>query len=209
MAEQLPQNFIIPNEGVVASYNYEDIADGRGLKTLYGYVSVVSGGTVSYNLDPFIVASSYIDLDEVGITSDTTLTFYTGSFNKPRVMQGRFFLTFCHKTSANANHHVTVKLYHYDGTTSTQLGSTWTGVTFNNTNAHVETAMIDVDTPVKFKLGDKIKIEIAVDLNAAATWWMGTDPLNRDGVGANEIKPSTDENATTQLVVRAPFRIEY
>lgn len=191
----------------IASFPYEDVKDGIGLQTLYGYVQVITGGTVNYYLGPNIVYSSYIELDEVTINSSpTTLTFYGGAFNRPRTLFGTFSLNFCWSHSGAGTNYVSVKLYHYDGATSTQLGSTWVGKSVTGARTSTENATISVTSAKRFKQGEQIKVEVIITSDGITQAWVGVDPQNRDG---GVLTPSTVPSETTQMIARVPFKIDY
>ena len=194
------------SERPIASFPYEDVKDGLGLQTLYGYAARKTDGSYDYFLSPSIVYSSDTDLDSLTINSNTTLTFYSGTFNRPRTMNGTLAVNFCTGINAGGGSTTnTVKLYHYDGSTSTQLGSTWTGHTYSGSTIKIDTATFAVSSQ-RFKKGDSIKIEVALVHTTAIQRWIGVDPMNRDGIF---IVPSTTPGATTQFMVYAPFKIDY
>lgn len=208
MADGLPVNFPLPPEKLLATYQYQDVINGFGYITLYGYINVEQA-TGTYNLSEFEEWSSQIDTDSANHTADTTFTFFSGAFTATRVVKGIAKMQFCWKCNESA--FFSVKLYHYrpTGTVSTQLGSTWTGRDYNNANSHIDNATIDVATThaggKAFEKGDQIKIEFIMDKDAANQFWFGVDPKNRDGT---QLVPSTDKRATTQLIARIPIRID-
>ena len=50
MAENLPVNFAIPGEGVIAAFNYTDIAEGTGIQVFYGRHNLNESGGNVYSL---------------------------------------------------------------------------------------------------------------------------------------------------------------
>jgi len=191
----------------IASYNHADLKEGISTQELYGYASEESDGEYDYHLGTFQTYSRTRDTDELTVNSTTTFTFYSGAFNRARTMYGTFHLMFAWGVNEGITCTPSVKLYHYDGSTSTQLGSTWTGDDEHGAGVFIENASVAVtaDGGKRFKRGDQIKMEITLTCSAPGTQiWLGCDPMNRDGVF---ITP-TDGISTTQIVARAPWKTD-
>jgi hypothetical protein len=201
MADLLPNNFPLPAENVISTYQYNDIADGTGIVNFYFYKASDKDGDV-YKLGTEVVPSEEI---EVLLQNDApkTYTFYSGQFNTPRILKGNIIITWSQRATGNgANDTTSWKVYHYDGSTSTQIGDTYSFTTNDNAD---KVAIIPITTEVNFKIGDSIKVELLLSGGTAGrtTAW-GIDPEDRDGT---YVIPSTQQSHTASTI-RIPFKIE-
>jgi len=204
------QKLIEVREKSNANYPYQDLEEGFGNVTYYGYEEEDSVGA-AYSLGKSLeYSSSVYKAPGVGTT---TYTFYTGTFQRPRTVSGSMAFTCCVggvQTGAPPGTIVVqVKVYHYDGTTSTQINTTWVSATHTVAASSTAKVLTGVSalTRTKFKEGDSIKIEVlfigAGNLNANAE--IGMDPQNRDA--QNHIIPSTNARVLTQMIFRIPFKL--
>ena len=215
MAEALPINFQIPSPATIASYNYEEISDGIYGITYYLYLEyeeVAASPVMSYWLGkdtPYSYIQGY-ELSSPGNTS--TKTFYSSTFNAPRTAEGVSTVNLCINLTSNnqaVHQKIEIKLYHYDGSSSTQLGSTWSSNWVTAINATTTQAILaKIAIPkTKFKIGDSIKMEIKDTAEGYAGSWvsgyLGTDPQNRD---YGTLAPSTVPDAFTNSTLKFPFR---
>ena len=214
MAEQLPINFPLPSESAVASYNYVDVETGLGITTYYLAQQKDDGG-VDYIMTPYTLAShrSVIVFD-AGWGAATTFTFYSGVFNSPRYLKGRIDFNFCaaFNGTAGATMEHEVKVYHYDGSSSTQIGGTWTSETLTLAAA-TETMCANgsiTSTGTNFKKGDQIKVEVILNRTGSyGDYELGIDPQARD---SDQVTPllvkATYPNLFTNFTMDIPFRVE-
>ena len=194
MAEQLPVNFPIPPERGIGNYSFNNIQEGFGLVRYYLYASKDSGGTdyVISNQQP------YSAVNQIGINTDTTqtTTFYSPVFNRARTMKGIAYFNFClQNRNANGDPEgkVQIKLYHYDGTISTQLGSTWESEEYGNETEmfRAVSGSFTLSSQQKFSPGDRIKMEIiqSGDYDGASEQYIGISPVNSK---SDQIDPAVD-----------------
>ena len=203
-------DLIETQEQAIASYPFGDIEDGEGYVTYYLFQDWDDSG-VNFNMGKSLVYSDPIYYGDS--TSGYTKDFYSTTFNLPRILSGTAMFNFClalRGSSGTFSCTPSIKLYHYDGTTSTQLGSTWTGVSQNSSNSgssanvYIWLAKIDVSTPKKFKKGDSLRIEFTVTNSQSGDTELGLDPQNRD---SPYITPSTNANHTTVFATFIPFKV--
>lgn len=216
MADQLPINFPLPGEPILASFDWVDVADG------VGYVRYYLANMEDTDGKDYIMTRSQIYSTDIFINpptggATTTYTFYSPVFiNRPRIMKGVLHFNFCYgyiqSGAPPGQMDFTFKVYHYDGTTSTQLGSTWESPTILAGAASATTILngqVEIATNQKFAIGDQIKIEFAAtavggtSMNADNE--VGIDPQNRD---ANfHLTPSTNNAEFTQFTLDVPFKV--
>jgi|TARA_R100000501_G_C2591158_1_gene91109 hypothetical protein len=201
--------------GPVATYSATEIANGMGTATYYLAGKTDTDG-VDYTITSVNVHSHPRVINESSVTT-TTFTFYSGAFNRARTMNGTQLFNF-HigvNGAGGTSGQITIKLYHYDGSTSTQIGSTWTGATLSASTGtgkqhRSEVAEITA-TNQKFKRGDQIKIEVALIVVGSGGYVeVGIDPQNRDSSDAtNGLEPSTNKLVSTKFIYTASFRSDY
>jgi len=192
-------------QGAIASYPYEDIESGFGMVKYYLYSSedasgkdYVIGKEQNYSVDRKLDVGTY--------------NFYTGIFNRPKVLEGTTISNFCHKIFAYAERTTNINLtfYHYDGSTSTQIGDVWNSQDFTNGGNDQETFYVNAfhNLPrTKFRVGDQLRVELEFTTSGSGVLYqIGIDPMNRDA-GGNGINPSTDPTAFTTFTLQIPFRI--
>ena len=202
-------DLIESQDAAIASYPFGDIEEGLGFVTYYLYKDADTSGS-EYNMGKTTVYST--DISE-NINDDLiTRDFYSAKFNLPRILLGTavFNFTAGYRVGAGASSYITLKLYHYDGTTSTQLGSTWQSPTKSyggGNETATRLAKISVNSPQKFKKGDQIRLEVETvntgPSNKGDTSY-GFDPQNRDN---SPITPSTNANHFTTFTCLIPFRV--
>ena len=166
MADLLPNNFPLPAEGVLASYDATDILTGTGYITHYFFNAVSSAG------DDYLISTEAVgELSASNIVGDNeTETFYTPAFSSARLVGGTFIMyletDWTPGGDGGSDGTAVVKVYHYDGTTSTQLGSTWTSASVKAYSKHIARIEIPV---TRFNAGDKIKMEISATSTSTGT----------------------------------------
>lgn len=185
------------------NFNYTDIADGYGYISYYLF-STEETTNVEYELGTSIIRSSipYIEHHTVG---NVTKTFYGPSFLLPKLMEGTIFFTFGAwiQGSNNTGLDTEIKIYHYDGTTSTQLGSTWTSPRLNTAAGAIQqtyTGKVEASR-TKFKIGDQIKIEVKLIVFTAdsSTAGIGIDPEDEEVQGLSV--------GNSQFKMNFPFKL--
>jgi len=188
------------------TYAYGDIDEGFGYTTYYLYTANDSSGT-SYNMGKTPLYSYHIELND---KNTTTYTFYSGEMNIPKVLSGTsIFSFFSSDVGTTDNLIYTIKLYHYDGSTSTQIGSTWTSETWAIGGAYrtpvAVIAKIASTTPVNFAPGDQLKLTVTATVTDEDDNYhlFGVDPMNRDG---SEITPSGGVESS-QFICLIPWKL--
>ena len=201
----------------IASYPFDDLEEGFGLVTYYLSNYVDASGT-SYLMQKQLLFSADSAINYTGAATNTQ-SFYSGGFSRPRTIKGTIIANFCcegKQGSSGQNYTFSIKVYHYDGSTSTQIGSTWTGETVSLTNdpsVRNITAVIPVTSAVKFRAGDQIRFDVILTRvntgNAGGEVVYGIDPQNRDwSLGSHvALLPSSVAREFTQFVVRVPFNL--
>ena len=209
---------LIPTpERPFASFDFEDIARGVVLTPFYCYASKDSSST-TYKMSPDLIHSGVTairDSIDAGSLGTNTYTFDSIPFNLPRIINGEvtfsFDLAVRGPSGGTSTAQCTIKLFHWDGSSATQLGTTFTTEELIAAAATVETEMQAANFTVtnqKFKIGEQVRIELAIirtgTTGSGNEREVGIDPQNKDGV---RLTPSTDGQVTTQSVLYIPFKM--
>lgn len=202
MADQLPINFAIPGENIIATYDYNDIADGTGIVEFYLF-SAFEGDYQVSGAEVFEIGKEAVFSHSIEVQVSDAKSFFTKEFNTPRTIKGTALLSFSMYKSTNPQQ-IKIQLFHYDGTTSTQIGSDF-HYNFNDASSARRMINAKIDCPAThFKIGEQLKITIDGS-GATNSVYIGIDPQNRDGTN---LVPSTTPSITTQFIARIPFKIE-
>lgn len=211
MASTLPLNFPVPSEPSITSYDIDEIRDGVGYATYYLFTTHDNSGT-NYVIDKEELYSedNYLNGDVGGTT--TTWTFTSYPFLTPKNVKGDILTrayTRHNAAGAAATLYVQIKVYHYDGTTETQLGSTWQSENMTVaglTNTYLN-ARINVATQKHFKIGDMIRVKVLTTSSGATggtQWEVGFDPQNRSG----NVIDTTQADQFSYFKLLMPYRTE-
>lgn len=196
--------------GAVASYNYTDIDEGTGITTYNGFSSEKSAGE-QYGLTtatPFshLVSSS----GSLGTSVQFSGAFFTGVQNLPRLLKGTATISFTWRVtngSGSNQNFPFVKLFKYDGTTSTLIAET-SGSIINSAGGVMRTTCIKISdiTTTKIEVGEQIELRVGItgaDAGSTPKGFIAHDPQNRDDDWF-----TTGNFDTTKLVFDCPFKID-
>ena len=204
-------DLIETQDEAIASYPFGDIEEGLGYVTYNGFADTDENGT-NYNLGSSTVYSDPIYEGSAGAGGAMTIKFETSTFNLPRILLGTAIFNFGMSLRGSSGTYTCtpqIKLYHYDGSTETQLGSTWTGAAKTSTsvgntaNFYAQLAKVAVTTPKKFRKGDSLRVEAIFTNSSGGDTDVGHDPQNRDTAYIN---PSTDAEEYSTFTCFIPFK---
>lgn len=188
--------------GVIASYNYTDIAAGTGITNFYAGEVSISGSSISRILSNVEFYSNSISTEDYTGTD----TSYTEKFdldfdvliNKNFVIEGKTNVNIPvmigitgSNDGASMSAYVVVKLRKWDGTTETEIASNTTKLFYaeNAVGADEETAVYDIsavylDIPQTiFKTGEYLRLTCIGYAKRVQDgtyhFKLGYDPMNR------------------------------
>ena len=192
MVGGIPVHYRGGGEGVIASYDYTDIAEGTGVKVFYG-CNHVSSGAITYSMPTTAIYSGTIASTATPTTSWSIVKDidFDVTFNMPKRIRGKVMIavTNVYKGSADGNTQSYIKGYvrHWDGTTETELGTALFSTTGTVVSATVGSTMHNLGINVAerhFKKGETLRITIEVyaitSSGAGAFAGIAHDPKNRD-----------------------------
>jgi len=184
----------------IASYDYEDIASGLGLKKFW-LCNDDSLDATSYGLIDYQIYSGVIEAIQVE-TADKTCNFYTPEFNHPKTVRGTGFLILGYDRNVSDTSTIKVTLAKDNGTI---ICAEQTKSFSSGASAGVLTFKFEC-TETLIKQGEKLKLTIAIDEASGTGTWVaiGHDPINRDGT---KCAPTSDDSITASYVL-IPFKLD-
>ena len=220
-----PEVYRKTREGIIASYDFIDIADGTGVIVFLGS-DTDDNGTVTYQLARNAVYSQ----------NTVTSAFGTGSTNDVKVVDADFDVTFNlskrikGKVIANipiiygsegedrdGTCYVKVLVRHWDGSSETDIASNTksevsAAVVTNDTAQVVFNVEVDVTTETHFARGETLRITVEVYSNSPGAQAMPAglmhDPKNREAFATGDGWGNGSDSAdfiTSILSFNVPF----
>jgi len=191
-------------ESAIASYSYEDIAEGTGIKLFYG-ANQSTGGVKDYFLTTSSLYSNdiYSDIGASGAYVD-----FDVMMNTPRTIKGNAYFSATVGGNGDGSAVIGYKaiLKHYDGGVgsgtilATGASDLFTGAS-GVPGGQPFTVLLPV-TEQYFKAGDILRLTyITQGAGAWTTKGFGHDPANRNATTITGTQP-------TQLKLYIPFRID-
>jgi len=185
------------SEQALANYDFEDIAEGTGLKAFYLAISALDGD-VKHNLIPYQV---YSCSGQIITSSDKTYEFYSPEFNLPRKIHGTAYLNLgFHVNSNTANIRAQLKL---SGSQMINLTSEVSGATLTGDLYGMEFYKMPIMTPTTIKRGDQLRLTLKLSKAGAGNIEIGTNPMGL--LGSFD---SGHPEAVTSSRILIPFKID-
>ena len=222
MATILPENFPVPGTAAIATYDFQDIAEGTGIIKFFG-AEHAEAGTKSYYLTTNMPYSNSVTLSGsvLAAASDWQEVInkdFDVKFNRPKNIKGYAFLTFSMGGNANTGGNQKIQLsgaqiIRYDGTTETVLATSSSDtLTCLGTGNETGTFNVRFDLtggPYHFKAGEILRLSMIMFAqtpasNALDYEGFGIDPQNRDDPYATQ---TIANSYTTKLELYVPTLI--
>ncbi len=181
MAENLPINFPIPNEGAIASYDWFDFATGAGYKTLY-CVGTRNSTDPQYILSTVALESDAENQDSGALGAGTTNFDFELTFGRSvTIANADCYARHRQYTSVASSSYVTWTVYHVTtGGTATSIGS-GVGDTGSATSPGHKKMVKFTLTKKSFGVGEKLRVRVAFTSNGSSNTLVFDD-----GTGTNE-----------------------
>ena len=215
----------------IASYSSQELLSNQGYLTFYGYITENSAGTKGFHFTENILVSQIPAVAHNAVGASPTNVDYditSEAFKVPRIVEGNVIINFGIGALTNAGSpssgSFVIKLYHYDGTTETQLGSTFTSRSFPTgttlvSNEDICLSKFEVPETL-FKVGDMFRVNVQIVPGAYAQMSFGMDPSNYSLTttesarawggtpGSNcSIIDTTEPRSSTQFIIKLPLRV--
>jgi hypothetical protein len=230
MAEQILQEVYRKSPEEVISYDWADVRDGTGYAVFYG--GNMAGTTYT---SPNTFYSGLLTKNGETVTCAPANTYVLALdfdwdiiFNNPKDIFGDiltsipFGIKVVSATTDIFTFYTDLLVYHYDGVTETQIGSTATSEVIQQSNSEagdiissISTLKVNASTVKHFKEGDILRFTMKLyvkcsEVNKTAIGGIGCDPMNR----SDDLLPTTvpavyqviKTNYPTQLKFQIPFR---
>ena len=223
---------LFPPRRELVNYDYFDISNGVGYDIYYGFSNAGTLGTSTVsNVYSGMIHKSGIGVDvAVGAYTELLSVDFEIIFNMPKNIKGDILaqIPFGVKAvddSGLAHMKATCSVYHFDGSTPTQMGATATSEILKDINfqigdltSHISTLKINQATIKHFKKGEILRFTIKISAKHdqgsvnEMIGGVGCDPQNRtdalillEGAGGQQI---INTNEPTQMAFHVPFVID-
>lgn len=200
MADLLPNNFPIPNEPAVASYDFINFATGQGYVTLYLAGSIQdTSSTIGYFLTPQRIESDYNARRIIGNSAwDVDFDIL---FLRPYIIQGDVIITSFQNGGGGAVDTPTWSVIKVAvGGAETVLATLEVSSTGAGT-INLRTCVLTV-AKTKIGVGEKLRINFASTLSGSA--YVGIDPIGR----TTQTETSSGATIGETTKVQIPLRVE-
>ncbi len=178
--EKMAQPFTTASP-LLANFSYTDIADGTGIIAYYG----AKGNNGFFLTTNSSIKSSLAWATSSGNPGTLINDDFDVTFNKAQVMRGTLIANLPIGNQAGSPKHMdgTVTVYHFDGSTETQLGTGTQESVVTAAVFPVEYRYLTISIPIArthFKSGDTLRITVLVTKTGdASEAYAGHDPANR------------------------------
>jgi hypothetical protein len=217
MAEQLPLNFQIPPESAIASYSWQELADGTGYVTLYAYATD-TGSAFAYRLSK---STTYCESNKGYTTyssnyytrtniASTPITFYLSAFNFPRTIQGNMIISFTWSTYTGGAGYCQYKASVLKNGVSIANQSSIQKSVPGGTYKYGGTHCLSITIPAtNFSKGDILGVTIESTSTSGGSIYLHHDPMNRDWTesGGSDVGVSAATNPTI-IKLELPFKVD-
>jgi hypothetical protein len=217
------KSFIRSGEGAVSSYEWTDVAEGTGMIRFDGFTTKEQT-TISHLLSnkPLYSHTQHTLSSAFGggaapMELRGTINFDLSPFNTPRTVAGTAFFNLTTQVgriagalSADIVHYVIVKVYKWDGTTATLIGSTTGEEIAYGMGAQYsggyEQVLKAVCSQTNFKKGEILRVTVELwgsSTHTGMTIWLAHSPDDTKETVTPII--TTDK---TRFTADIPFRID-
>ncbi|NHZ84430.1 MAG: hypothetical protein GWP19_00940 [Planctomycetia bacterium] len=234
-------NLFPPRGEVITSYDYSDFSNGLGYGIYYGFNNAGTLGISTKSL----VYSGIRHINDAELDIDGTQTFteildkdFDITFNTPKNIKGDILVVVpfgimnsedAANTALDTFYKCELSIFHYNGSTETQMGSTITseikkvGDAITNTiYSHISTLKCNISTIKHFKIGETLRITLKIYIKHSGNGGgfrefiagLGCDPQNRTDIGAGTDQgfPTDNQiittNEPTKIEFHIPFKLE-
>lgn len=204
---------------VLANYSFEDIASGLTYTTFYGFQSK-NITTAGYHLSSAAISSNVAEIDQTEGTGAAfakvaEFDFDTSPFKKTRTASGQVYINIPLGVKSGSGgqlyYYVIAKLYHYDGTTETLLGTAQTqefGEFSATTTSAADRTVSFTVSPKLFAVGDLARLTLEMwakktNAGSGAQIAIGTSPDNWEGTRV--VFSGTTHANSSRLKLNIPF----
>lgn len=211
-------------EPAIASFDFEDIAEGTGVISFEAFKTTDSTGTdehlASETTDIYstLIEEGGAPVITTSFTKEFDVDYDLTQFNLPKDIQGTGVIRFSFYLErlgggGTVDAYIIARIRKWDGTTETEVASVQTATTQVGAAANTTTnVLMNITIPrTHYKKGDTLRLTMEGWMKGSVAddnrFFWGVDPQNRDGT---YLRPSGDAsgNETTRLIIKIPFAID-
>lgn len=205
-------DLIQTKDPAIASYDYNDLADGYGIVTNYLSMIKDEDDTTINKIGRELIWSNPKCSGRDGDTGSSEYIFSTGQFNFPRIIEGDCILKYSWKIDSSDYNdwaQMSIQIFYNDGDTSTAISEEWSyKYESSGTYSDVNRQRIFSINRTKIKRGGSIEVKVILETyNGGNTHKkevaFAHDPQNRScsaaGLSFNE--------GESQFTIDIPFRV--
>ena len=203
----VPINYRRSNEQVIASYDYYDLGEGTGIKTLYGAKLALSGSTL-YLLTPNEAVLSSTAMTTTG-EGTVTMNFDLSPFNMPKIVTGTAYFSapLANSAAGGTGSKLWVQVQKVSEGVVSNVSSEVQGANLYGNSAHsMEFIPITVNR-THFKKGDILRLVVKLICGVGGGTAETThDPAGRDGTDLTSA--TTAPVISTKMRLYMPFLVD-
>jgi len=203
----------------LTNYSWIDIANATGIQTYYGVNTFDGSGILSPTaIDSYSWRTSGTPAASESKKEDKD---YDLLFNVPQTVKGTLTVTHTYAVTNNngvntVHGYTKVRVYHYDGSTETEIGTQVTTTTLSSGGVgQVEAARSVIkfaSLNQHFKKGETLRVNIEMWswlTSGSSSYQLYTDGSNR-GTGPAVTVPTaiSGDTANTNIIVQVPYKID-
>lgn len=164
---QIPQIIPTANAAAIASYDFFDIAEGTGVVQFLGARVAVDATTANdvyiLTTNSSLVSRSSGDdqKEKTDITDDNFSLDFDVTFNLPKIIEGTAILVLPCEASNDLNPTLTV--YHYDGSTETEIVSAITMKGCNGSPQYLDDVLKFTIPRTNFAVGETLRVNLTFE----------------------------------------------
>ena len=194
------------SSAILANYDYVDILNGLGIIEFNLCGSKTSAGN-NYELQTNNMRASVRYINGLQSSNPKTTTFDSIPLNSARTAKGIAYFegTLVDPDRHNDTAHLTVQLYKYNPTTTTEtpISSEITSNTIDQDKSPTFSLLIPIElTETTIAIGEQLRMVVKIYQYGQSYVYLGTDPSNRDSD-----KITVSDNAQSKSTIYVPFKI--
>ncbi len=218
---------LFPPRNELVNYDYFDIANGVGVDIYYGFSMAGTPGTSTTIISSGMIHTTgdFVAVTNAGTYQEVFTIDFEIIFNMPKNIKGDILAQIPFGVIADGNisplnFKSTLSVYHYDGSSATQMGSTVSSelreenVVQFEINSHLTMLKVNQATVKHFKKGEILRFTIKVygkhtagAGNQDVRGGVGNDPIDR-----TDAKIELDTATSTELQIietNKPTKMEF
>ena len=216
MSLNFGQNLFPPRRELLTNYDYFDVSNGVGYDIYYGFSMAGTLGTSTTKIYSGMIHTNgtIVEIPDTGTYTELLDKDFDVTFNLPKNIKGDILATIPYgmkcKAGGGARNvflKATMSIFHYDGSTETQMGTTSTSeiittsdgeIAYNELIGNITPFKVNQSTIKHFKKGETIRFTIKIFGKHSGS---GTA---RDFLGGIGNDPQNTTDATIYVEAGAP-----